>query len=564
MADRTVIKSWNIGGDGNTAYTPATPNGTSAVVATLYSDGALEFTGSGNTVTFPANDPSALISPWSASDYINQIKTISFADGVLPTDLTFWFATCANLVSINKIPSSVTNMIGTFYNCTSLTSAPAIPSSAINIMGTFLICSALTGKVQINSNPTNYDECFTDASTNTGTSLVVDYDANCTNIDSIIATKSTNSNITKGGMKNLTIELFVKSMANNYRRFTSTTSKVKVSNLFAEMSNISVPILNNGMNWVKDVRNKLLTTIDYGNGKFVVGSKSDADAGIYEVYENTRKIGTYNISKITSVDLVKINRIKFANGKWVAATKDGIYYSTDGETWTAGSWKLELYNVDYFNGLWIATGPSNTTYNRSGIYYSVDGITWTAATTTKASIDYNFNGICLADTCILVYFINEPILYYSADGKAFEAVTNTNRINSISYSNGIFVMNTSAGIYYSTDGKAWTVSNIATGTSNKSYFADGIWLADCGGKIYYSTDGKTWTDSGAAIGNVECIYYINGLYIISDENAVYYSKDYIIWTKSLDACISGIAMSKSDGMLMGVSPDGLYRSNLLG
>lgn len=111
-------------------------------------------------------------------------------------NLTNCFCGCTNLTTAPTIPSSVTNMRTTFSGCTSLTTAPKIPSSVTNMGFTFYGCTNLTGNLVINANPTSYGECLNNATTATGTNLVVS--GTSTLLNEIIATKSNNSNITKG------------------------------------------------------------------------------------------------------------------------------------------------------------------------------------------------------------------------------------------------------------------------------------------------------------------------------------------------------------------------------
>ena len=91
---------------------------------------------------------------------------------------------------------TVTDMNNTFIGCSNLTVAPEIPSSVTSMDYTFYGCTSLTGNLVINANPTGYGECLSDASTAAGTNLVVS--GTSTLLDEIIATKSENSNITKG------------------------------------------------------------------------------------------------------------------------------------------------------------------------------------------------------------------------------------------------------------------------------------------------------------------------------------------------------------------------------
>lgn len=106
------------------------------------------------------------------------------------------FAKCTNLIEAPKIPDTVKSMSSTFASCTNLQTASTIPSSVGRLENVFYKCSNLTGSIEINANKPSCSNCFKEASTATGTNLVVT--GSSTNLDEIIATKSSNSNITKG------------------------------------------------------------------------------------------------------------------------------------------------------------------------------------------------------------------------------------------------------------------------------------------------------------------------------------------------------------------------------
>ena len=117
----------------------------------------------------------------------------------IPSSVTNMWSTfegCTSLTTAPEIPSSVTRMRWTFKDCTSLTTAPEIPSSVTDMGSTFSGCTSLTGNLVINANPKYYSNCLNNASTAAGTNLVVS--GTSTLLDEIIATKSANSNITKG------------------------------------------------------------------------------------------------------------------------------------------------------------------------------------------------------------------------------------------------------------------------------------------------------------------------------------------------------------------------------
>ena len=70
-------------------------------------------------------------------------------------------------------------------------------SNVTDVSYMFGYCSKMQGTFTIKGNPTLYDEMFVGVATE-GAGLVVNYSRNTTNIDAIIGTKSSNSNVTKG------------------------------------------------------------------------------------------------------------------------------------------------------------------------------------------------------------------------------------------------------------------------------------------------------------------------------------------------------------------------------
>lgn len=105
------------------------------------------------------------------------------------------FNGCTSLTSAPIIPSSVTDAFGTFQNCTSLEIPPVVPSGVKNMSAMFRGCKKLQGTIVIDANPDLNDYFFINAATE-GLGLTVT--GSSTKLDEIIATKSSNSNITKG------------------------------------------------------------------------------------------------------------------------------------------------------------------------------------------------------------------------------------------------------------------------------------------------------------------------------------------------------------------------------
>lgn len=98
----------------------------------------------------------------------DNIKVIDSDDtGYYENNAWGLFLGCTSLVTVSKIPSSVTSMGSTFYGCTSLVNAPEIPSSVTNMSGTFQNCTNLTGNVRVNSsNVSNVTNIFTGTTKN--------------------------------------------------------------------------------------------------------------------------------------------------------------------------------------------------------------------------------------------------------------------------------------------------------------------------------------------------------------------------------------------------------------
>ena len=73
---------------------------------------------------------------------------------------------------------------------------------ATDIGSMFKNCHAVKATLNIYSNPTTYTTAFQSAATWNGSGITVNYSSSTTNIDSIIATKSSSSNVVKGTQLN--------------------------------------------------------------------------------------------------------------------------------------------------------------------------------------------------------------------------------------------------------------------------------------------------------------------------------------------------------------------------
>ena len=115
------------------------------------------------------------------------------------------FAYCSSLTSLDSSSfntANVTNMSGMFSDCKSLTSLDLSnfnTSNVTNMSDMFNGCSSLTTTINImNANVSNYSSMFKNAATASGSKITVNYIADASAlVDSMIATKSSSSNVVK-------------------------------------------------------------------------------------------------------------------------------------------------------------------------------------------------------------------------------------------------------------------------------------------------------------------------------------------------------------------------------
>jgi hypothetical protein len=302
----------------------------------------------------------------------------------------------------------------------------------------------------------------------------------------------------------------------------------------------------------------------------------DVDTPDIYMYDKTTLGKTW--TKITTSGFTA-EFVYYANGLWQACTSSGLWWSTDGKTWTHGTgantsyafntvfysdgiwiagsdgyglWKstdgkawvqvtgstvnYAFYSVTGFNGLWIAGSSSH------GVWWSADGSTWTQGTgfdsTVSCKTVHYANGVWLAtyDPAITTVFG----LYWSLDGKAWTRATAGSvavLIKSIFASNGMWVAVTDKGLWWSTDGQTWTQS---TGTTTSYtfysvYYANGIWVAGSSNHgLWWSTDGKNWTQvtGGTTSYRFNAVCYANGTWVAgSSSHGLWWSTDGQTWTQ---------------------------------
>jgi hypothetical protein len=154
-------------------------------------------------------------------------------------------------------------------------------------------------------------------------------------------------------------------------------------------------------------------------------------------------------------------------------TKNDVWYSTDGITWTqataAADWSARAYfgGTVYDNKMWVMGGWTASNTQKNDVWYSTDGATWTQATAAAAwsarhapsVLTYNNkmwviggaseSGCGSKSGCVQTY--NNSV-YYSTDGatwtQATAAANWTARANhtSVVYNNKMWVLGGRAGL----------------------------------------------------------------------------------------------------------------------
>ena len=122
------------------------------------------------------------------------------------TNMACMFDSCSSLTSLDLSSfntSNVTRMSYMFSDCTSLINLDLSSFNTLNLkkmLNMFSGCSSLTTTINImNANVSEYSDMFSDAATNSGSQITVNYIADAsTLVDNMIATKSQNSNVIKG------------------------------------------------------------------------------------------------------------------------------------------------------------------------------------------------------------------------------------------------------------------------------------------------------------------------------------------------------------------------------
>ena len=139
------------------------------------------------------------LSNWNTTNVISMNQMFALSGGLTTTT---W--SVGNLS--NWDTSKVTDMKSMFVqagrNATTWNDIGTLKVYVDDISSMFSYSPNARATLNIYSNPSTYTDAFSNASTKSGSGITVNYSNATTNIDSIIATKSNNSNVTKGALLN--------------------------------------------------------------------------------------------------------------------------------------------------------------------------------------------------------------------------------------------------------------------------------------------------------------------------------------------------------------------------
>ena len=225
--------------------------------------------------------------------------------------------------------------------------------------------------------------------------------------------------------------------------------------------------------------------------------------------------------------------IYHANGIWVGVVTEPndagevVYYSYDGKIWSPGNitFRSDEYGfggVTFGNGVWVLGS-----YYEG--WYSYNGIDWNKANRTPGTT------ICYGKD----KFVSQSL--YSMDGKTW--TPHGESIPYLKYCDGLWVGAStqfkspySVYIYYSYDGITWVLSQTKTQSRWYNLFnidkANGMWLIGSIDGGWYSSDGKNWTAtnfsyvSGYSAEFFGGVIYANGIWVANAYDGIRYSKSW--------------------------------------
>jgi len=257
--------------------------------------------------------------------------------------------------------------------------------------------------------------------------------------------------------------------------------------------------------------------------------------------------------------------IAFGNGTFVAVGDTGV------RTMSTGGWKvangLFLRSIAYGKGLFVAIGGPGI------LQSSVDGISWTnqVSGTTAPLRRVVFVGdrfLALGDGGTILS---------SPDGLVWTVVRTgyISAFGGIAYGNGIFVASSGANMLASTNGFAWSVSNVPTNTvfpNQVAYGANKFVVIGASrittSAVLTSSDGMNWHQPDLPTDHeLSTVAFAKDLFVVAGVNGpIITSPDGETWTirgSDYNSCL-GIAYGNDTFVALGWAPGGAAATSIDG
>ena len=256
--------------------------------------------------------------------------------------------------------------------------------------------------------------------------------------------------------------------------------------------------------------------VGFGNDTFMLTS-TDAD-GKLTISKDAGKTWS------TPINFgIKLKQPIYVEGVWYIASDDNFMMISkdNGITWEKRFTGIKSHFLAYGNGLFLTTssiGDSNNVTNLIGFKTKrEDGSLITLDTIT---IGREGTTTTIASDSLVV----SKIIGTGTSNTIEERLTYTNSYavgtsSMVTFGNGVFVITTDSGVYYSTDGTAWSTSTTPiTGSIGGLAFGNGIFMlivtGNSSSKVWTSPNGSTWTNiSPDTIAGVYNLAYGNGLFV---------------------------------------------------
>ena len=158
------------------------------------------------TMSYMFNNAGYKATTWNIGDLSNwdtsNVTNMSYMFSQAGQNSTSWSIGDLSNWDTSKVTTMERMFQSAGEKATTWNSIGTLKVYATNVYQMFYNCNNAKATLNIYSNPasgtTGYNEVFSGASTVSGSGITVNYSSTTTNIDAIIATKSSNSNVVKG------------------------------------------------------------------------------------------------------------------------------------------------------------------------------------------------------------------------------------------------------------------------------------------------------------------------------------------------------------------------------